>query len=91
MNHRNAFVPLALRDILLLAAIVGDPDRCIEIAKPTEAAGCQPLCRLLDPYEMTHKHVMSPIELLGKQLIPEFHRHQALTPKPDQAPSRCGS
>jgi alkanesulfonate monooxygenase SsuD/methylene tetrahydromethanopterin reductase-like flavin-dependent oxidoreductase (luciferase family) len=54
------------------AAMVGDPDRCIEIAKRYEACGCDLLFCLLNPYDMTHAQVMSSIEHLGKYVIPEF-------------------
>ena len=54
------------------AAMVGDPDRCIEIAKRYEAAGCDLLFCLLNPYKMTHAQVMLSIELLGRHVIPEF-------------------
>ncbi len=54
------------------AAMVGDPDRCIEIAKRYEAAGCDLLFCLLNPYNMTHEQVMSSIEHLGKYVIPEL-------------------
>ncbi len=56
------------------AAMVGDPDRCIEIAKRYEAAGCQLLFCLLNPYDMQHEQVMRSIALIGKHLIPEFSR-----------------
>jgi alkanesulfonate monooxygenase SsuD/methylene tetrahydromethanopterin reductase-like flavin-dependent oxidoreductase (luciferase family) len=54
------------------AAMVGDPDRCIEIAKRYEAAGCDVLLCLGNPYNMPHDQVMASIELLGKHVIPEF-------------------
>jgi len=56
------------------AAMVGDPDRCIEIAKRYEAAGCELLFCLVNPYKMTHAQVMHTIELLGKHVIPELDR-----------------
>ena len=56
------------------AAMVGDPDRCIEIAKRYEAAGCDLLFCLANPYAMTHEQVMSSLELLGKHVIPELDR-----------------
>ena len=37
------------------AAMVGDPDRCIEIAKRYEAAGCDLLFCLLNPYDISHE------------------------------------
>ena len=52
------------------AAMVGDPDRCIEIAKRYERAGCDLLFCLLNPYKIPHKEVMRSIELLGERVIP---------------------
>jgi len=57
------------------AAMVGDPDRCIEIAKRYEAAGCDLLFCLANPYKMTHEQVMASIELLGKHVIPELDKN----------------
>jgi alkanesulfonate monooxygenase SsuD/methylene tetrahydromethanopterin reductase-like flavin-dependent oxidoreductase (luciferase family) len=56
------------------AAMVGDPARCIELAKRYEAAGCDLLFCLLNPYKLTHAQVMSSIELLGKHVIPALDR-----------------
>jgi len=54
------------------AAVTGDPDRCIEIAKRYEAVGCEVLFCLLNPYKIGHEEVMRSIELMGKYVIPEF-------------------
>jgi alkanesulfonate monooxygenase SsuD/methylene tetrahydromethanopterin reductase-like flavin-dependent oxidoreductase (luciferase family) len=56
------------------AAMVGDPDRCIEIAKRYEAAGCDLLLCLANPYDMTHEQVMASLELMGKHVIPALDR-----------------
>jgi alkanesulfonate monooxygenase SsuD/methylene tetrahydromethanopterin reductase-like flavin-dependent oxidoreductase (luciferase family) len=56
------------------AAMVGDPERCIGLAKRYEAAGCDLLFCLVNPYKMTHAQVMRSIELLGKHVIPELDR-----------------
>ncbi len=56
------------------AAMVGDPDRCIGIAKRYEAAGCDLLFCLVNPYNMTHDQVMNSIEHLGKYVIPELDK-----------------
>ena len=56
------------------AAMVGDPDRCIEIARRYEAAGCDLLFCLANPYKIPHEQVMQSIELLGKHVIPELDR-----------------
>jgi alkanesulfonate monooxygenase SsuD/methylene tetrahydromethanopterin reductase-like flavin-dependent oxidoreductase (luciferase family) len=55
-------------------AMVGDPDRCIEIAKRYEAAGCDLLFCLLNPYKISHEQVMNSIEHLGKYVIPELDK-----------------
>lgn len=54
--------------------MVGDPERCIEIAKRYERSGCDLLLCLLDPYKIPHEAVMRSIELLGRHVIPEFER-----------------
>ena len=52
------------------AALVGDPERCIEIAQRFEAAGCDLLLCLVNPYKIPHKAVMRSIELIGERVIP---------------------
>ncbi len=54
------------------AAVVGDPDRCVELAKRYEAAGCDILLCLMNPYKIPHEQVMESIELIGRHVIPEF-------------------
>ena len=54
------------------SAVVGDPDRCIEIAKRYEAAGCDLLLCLVNPYKIPHEEVMKSIELLGRHVLPAF-------------------
>ena len=56
------------------AAMVGGPDRCIEIAKRYEAAGCDVLFCLMNPYDIGHEQVMRSIELFGKHVIPELDK-----------------
>jgi alkanesulfonate monooxygenase SsuD/methylene tetrahydromethanopterin reductase-like flavin-dependent oxidoreductase (luciferase family) len=56
------------------AAVVGDPDRAIELARRYEAAGCELLFCLVNPYKIPHQAVMRSIELLGKHVIPELDR-----------------
>lgn len=55
------------------SAVVGDPDRCIEIARRYEKAGCDLLLCLVNPYRIPHEKVMKSIELLGRHVLPEFH------------------
>jgi alkanesulfonate monooxygenase SsuD/methylene tetrahydromethanopterin reductase-like flavin-dependent oxidoreductase (luciferase family) len=56
------------------AAVVGDPDRAIRLARRYEAAGCQLLFCLVNPYKIPHQAVMRSIELLGRHVIPELDR-----------------
>jgi len=54
------------------SCIVGDPDECIETARRYEAAGCDLLLCLVNPYAIPHEKVMQSIELLGTKVIPHF-------------------
>jgi alkanesulfonate monooxygenase SsuD/methylene tetrahydromethanopterin reductase-like flavin-dependent oxidoreductase (luciferase family) len=54
------------------SCIVGDPDECIETARRYEAAGCDLLLCLVNPYSIPHEKVMQSIELLGTKVIPQF-------------------
>jgi alkanesulfonate monooxygenase SsuD/methylene tetrahydromethanopterin reductase-like flavin-dependent oxidoreductase (luciferase family) len=56
------------------ACIVGDPATCIETAKRYEAAGCDLLLCLVNPYKIPHAAVMRTIELMGKHVIPALTR-----------------
>ena len=52
------------------ACIVGDPQRCLEVASRYAAADCDLLLCLLNPYKIPHRAVMRSIELLGEHVIP---------------------
>lgn len=52
------------------ACIVGTPDACIETAKRYQAAGCDLLLCLMNPYKVPHRAVMESIELMGEYVIP---------------------
>lgn len=54
------------------SAIVGDPEHCVEVAKRYEAAGCDLLLCLVNPYKIEHEAVMRSIELMGKHVLPAF-------------------
>jgi alkanesulfonate monooxygenase SsuD/methylene tetrahydromethanopterin reductase-like flavin-dependent oxidoreductase (luciferase family) len=54
------------------AAVWGDPDRCVEIAKRYEATGCDILFCLFNPLKVPHDEIMTCIELMGRHVIPEF-------------------
>jgi alkanesulfonate monooxygenase SsuD/methylene tetrahydromethanopterin reductase-like flavin-dependent oxidoreductase (luciferase family) len=52
------------------ACVVGDPAQCLATAKRYEAAGCDLLLCLVQPYAIPHASVMKSIELLGRHVIP---------------------
>ncbi len=52
------------------ACLIGDPDRCIEQARRFQAAGCDLLLALVQPWKIPHEKVMKSIELIGKHVIP---------------------
>ena len=54
------------------ACVVGDPDRCIEIAMRYEEAGCDLLFCLFSHYKMKHEDVVRSTELMGTHVLPEF-------------------
>jgi alkanesulfonate monooxygenase SsuD/methylene tetrahydromethanopterin reductase-like flavin-dependent oxidoreductase (luciferase family) len=54
------------------SAVVGDPDECIRTAKRYEAAGCDLLLCLVNPYKIPHDKVMRSIELMGQHVLPAF-------------------
>jgi alkanesulfonate monooxygenase SsuD/methylene tetrahydromethanopterin reductase-like flavin-dependent oxidoreductase (luciferase family) len=56
------------------ACLVGDPATCVETAKRYEAAGCDLLLCLVNPYKIPHAKVLQTIELMGKYVIPAFTR-----------------
>jgi alkanesulfonate monooxygenase SsuD/methylene tetrahydromethanopterin reductase-like flavin-dependent oxidoreductase (luciferase family) len=54
------------------SCIVGDPDRCIEIAKRYQAAGCDLLLCMMQPYGIPEEKVLRSIELVGRYVMPEL-------------------
>jgi alkanesulfonate monooxygenase SsuD/methylene tetrahydromethanopterin reductase-like flavin-dependent oxidoreductase (luciferase family) len=54
------------------SGVVGDPDECVEACKRYEAAGCDLLLCLVNPYKIPHDKVMQSIELMGRHVLPEF-------------------
>ncbi|MFN8642770.1 MAG: LLM class flavin-dependent oxidoreductase [Candidatus Binatia bacterium] len=56
------------------ACLVGTPEACIETAKRYEAAGCDLLLCLMNPYKVPHRAVMESIELMGKYVIPALKK-----------------
>jgi alkanesulfonate monooxygenase SsuD/methylene tetrahydromethanopterin reductase-like flavin-dependent oxidoreductase (luciferase family) len=56
------------------AAMVGSPERCIEIAERYAASGCDMLFCLVNPFKIPHDRVMRSIELLGERVIPALSK-----------------
>ena len=54
------------------ACIVGSPERVLETCKRYDAADCDLLFCLVNPYDIPHKSVMRSIELIGEHVIPEL-------------------
>jgi alkanesulfonate monooxygenase SsuD/methylene tetrahydromethanopterin reductase-like flavin-dependent oxidoreductase (luciferase family) len=52
------------------ACLVGDPERCIEIARRYRAAGCDLMLCLVQPHSIPQEKVLKSIELIGKHVIP---------------------
>lgn len=73
-HHRSGAVEHLTFDYLhgTGAAVVGGPDECIQTAKRYQAAGCDLLLCLVNPFKIPHEQVMQSIELLGKEVLPAF-------------------
>lgn len=56
------------------ACIVGTPEACIETARRYEAAGCDLLLCLMNPYKVPHRAVLESIELMGTHVIPALRK-----------------
>ncbi|HZQ87993.1 MAG TPA: hypothetical protein VFA83_24305, partial [Acidimicrobiales bacterium] len=54
------------------ACVLGTPDECLEACRRYEAAGVDLLLCLVNPYKVPHDAVMQTIELMGKEVIPQF-------------------
>ena len=54
------------------SCIVGDPDRCIEVAKRYRDAGCDLLLCMMQPHAIPEDKVLRSIELVGKYVMPEL-------------------
>jgi len=52
--------------------VVGDPERCIEMAKQYEAIGIDRLLCFMQYKDMPHEHTMDSIRLFGEEVIPAF-------------------
>ncbi len=54
------------------ACVLGTPDECLDTCRKYEAAGVDLLLCLVNPYKVPHDAVMQTIELMGKEVIPNF-------------------
>jgi alkanesulfonate monooxygenase SsuD/methylene tetrahydromethanopterin reductase-like flavin-dependent oxidoreductase (luciferase family) len=52
--------------------LVGDPDRCIELAKQYESIGVDRLLCFMQYKDMSHEDTMDSIRLFGEEVIPAF-------------------
>ncbi len=52
--------------------VVGDPERCIAMAKQYEAIGVDRLLCFMQYKDMPHEHTMESIRLFGEEVIPAF-------------------
>jgi alkanesulfonate monooxygenase SsuD/methylene tetrahydromethanopterin reductase-like flavin-dependent oxidoreductase (luciferase family) len=52
--------------------LVGDPDRCIELAKQYEAIGVDRLLLFVQYKDMPHEHTMDALKLFGAEVLPAF-------------------
>ncbi|MGH9029838.1 MAG: LLM class flavin-dependent oxidoreductase, partial [Acidimicrobiales bacterium] len=56
------------------ACVLGTPEDCVKTCRLYEEAGIDLLLCLVNPRSVPHEAVMETIELMGKEVIPEF-RH----------------
>jgi alkanesulfonate monooxygenase SsuD/methylene tetrahydromethanopterin reductase-like flavin-dependent oxidoreductase (luciferase family) len=54
------------------ACVLGTPEECLATCRKYEAAGVDMLLCLVNPYKVGHEAVMQTIELMGKEVIPQF-------------------
>jgi alkanesulfonate monooxygenase SsuD/methylene tetrahydromethanopterin reductase-like flavin-dependent oxidoreductase (luciferase family) len=52
--------------------LVGDAERCIELAKQYEAIGVDRLLLFVQYKDMPHEHTMDSLRLFGKEVLPAF-------------------
>jgi hypothetical protein len=52
--------------------LVGDPERCIKLAKKYEEIGVDRLLLFVQYKDMAHEHTMDAIRLFGKEVLPAF-------------------
>ncbi len=54
------------------ACVVGTPDDCVAACRRYEEAGVDTLLCLVNPYSIPHETVMQTIELMRREVIPQF-------------------
>jgi alkanesulfonate monooxygenase SsuD/methylene tetrahydromethanopterin reductase-like flavin-dependent oxidoreductase (luciferase family) len=54
------------------ACVLGTPEECIEMCRRYQDADIDLLLCLVNPYKIPHEAVMETIELMGREVIPEF-------------------
>jgi alkanesulfonate monooxygenase SsuD/methylene tetrahydromethanopterin reductase-like flavin-dependent oxidoreductase (luciferase family) len=52
--------------------LVGDPERCIELAKKYEQIGVDRLLLFVQYKDMPHEHTMDALRLFGEEVLPAF-------------------
>jgi alkanesulfonate monooxygenase SsuD/methylene tetrahydromethanopterin reductase-like flavin-dependent oxidoreductase (luciferase family) len=52
--------------------LVGDPERCIQLAKKFEAIGIDRLLLFVQYGDMPHEHTMDALRLFGQEVLPAF-------------------
>jgi alkanesulfonate monooxygenase SsuD/methylene tetrahydromethanopterin reductase-like flavin-dependent oxidoreductase (luciferase family) len=52
--------------------LVGDPERCIELAKQYEAIGIDRLLLFVQYMDMPHEHTLDSLRLFGREVLPAF-------------------
>ncbi|WP_375476390.1 LLM class flavin-dependent oxidoreductase [uncultured Jatrophihabitans sp.] len=52
--------------------LVGDPERCIQLAKKYQEIGVDRLLLFVQYKDMAHEHTMDAIRLFGKEVLPAF-------------------
>jgi alkanesulfonate monooxygenase SsuD/methylene tetrahydromethanopterin reductase-like flavin-dependent oxidoreductase (luciferase family) len=57
-------------------AMIGDPQRCLELALRFEAIGTDLLFCLCNTWSLTHEQVMRSIELLGTHVVPVLEERE---------------
>ncbi|MFZ0666400.1 MAG: LLM class flavin-dependent oxidoreductase [Acidimicrobiales bacterium] len=55
------------------ACVLGTPEECADVCRMYQNAGIDTLLCLVNPYKISHETVMETIELMGTEVIPQFH------------------